>query len=239
MRILENYPRGRGYIFFLISLDVLFLIMFLIEPVYILLPGLRWDLLAFLFGSISATFYKYLYFKKLNAISERRDKPKKFRPIAERAWKYFSEHDKLLHDRINYFLVAESMLLFSFVAAYAISINDMSQIRPSIAFTGIIVTLIWFYANRRMRIRMRFFHDQIWKNDPLLFNWRMNEIISPTEEIMLTTLLPGIIFFLWQFLFAFSINMVMKNFMEFWLPISIFSYICLYFIIELTLSSDN
>jgi len=167
---------------------------------------------------------------------EDRDRPKKIGSIGKRAWKYFSKSDKLLHDRVNYYLVAESMLLFSFVTAYMLSEQRLIQIRPAIAFTGIAITSTWFYTNRRMRIRMRFFHEMTWKKDNILYDWRKAQKISPTEEFMITTFLPAPIFFLWLYLFAFSMNADLIFFLEVWLPFSIGIYIALFFIFEYFLS---
>jgi hypothetical protein len=239
MRFLPNYPRARGYIFFLILLDIIFLIVSLWRPIYSLVPGLQIDLLIIFVGLLLVTIYKYWYFKNKNEQRDFEGRPKKISAIGERAWKYYSEIDKLLHDRVNYFLVAESMLLFSFISAYLTSQEDLIQIRPAIAFVGIVITLIWFYTNRRIRIKMRNLYEIATNKDPLIFDYRRAIKISPTEEVMLTTFLPSSILLLWLYLYAFSIGVNLKYFMEFLLPIFILLLIILFFVIEYIMPPKN
>ena len=239
--IFKDYPRARGYFVFIIFLIVLIFIMICENFICDMIPGLRINLIVILIWLIIALIIIGFKFSKFNDKSEQKEeseRPKEFSDIGVRAWKRYLEIDKLLHDRVNYFLVAESMLLVAFVTAYTMSEN-LLQIKPALAFVGVVITLIWYYSNRRIRLRINYFYNIAWKNDPDIYDYRRAIRISPTEEFMITTLLPNSILLLWLYLYSFSMRYNMRQFMELWLPISISLLVSLFLIIELTLPPEG
>lgn len=125
----------------------------------------------------------------------------------KRAWDYHAAAGNLYHQRTNYFLVAESMLLFSYVTTFLnTSEFNLNEIRSVIAFVGIIITFSWYYVSLRLIIRIdKLKHKYLMLSDPVYWDyiesfrhdWKLDPLFSylPVLVIML----------LWLYLFYFSL----------------------------------
>jgi len=82
----------------------------------------------------------------------------------DKAWKYYEHADNLYASRVNFFLVAESMV----VVAYVTLQGEQWILRLLIAVLGFVYTYIWFDVNLRLAKRMSFLdrnflvHDKIY-----------------------------------------------------------------------------
>ena len=125
----------------------------------------------------------------------------------KRAWDYHAAADNLYHQRTNYFLVAESMLLFSYVTTFLNTSGfNLNEIRSAIAFVGIIVTFSWYYVSLRLSIRMnKLKYKYLILSDPVYWDY----IESFRHRSLLNRLfshLPVlVIMLLWLYLFYFSL----------------------------------
>lgn len=227
MKLLENYPRARGYIYFLIGFDVFLWSLFVVFKLVYPVPFLRNNLLIFSIGFAIGCLYKYEDYRGKNEDNEIKSRPRYTNDIGERAWKYFMNADKILHDRVNYFLVAESMLLVAFFTG-----QKPEFFLRMLPLIGITITLTWYYSNRRTRIRMKYLRDVAEKNNAEIFYYVRYIRISPSEDFMITTVIPYSILTLWFFLFTYSMGINLYDILERWLPLFFSLLISFYFIIE-------
>ncbi len=159
------------------------------------------------------------------------------------AWEIFKTLDKLVHDRINYFLIAESMLLFSFVSSLSYDIRKNIDIFPEqryltvvISIVGVLITSIWYFNVRRIRIRMNFLQkileeDKIWKGYT-----ESVKRLAPSGQFMLTSLMPLIILLFWIYILFFSSNYYSMSYViDILMPIMILILIGIRAIIEIFL----
>ena len=70
--------------------------------------------------------------------------------VRDRAWRYLQNADNISSGRINFFLVAESMLILSFMTLKP----DRVYLRLLVIALGLIYTLAWFYLLLRLSKRM-------------------------------------------------------------------------------------
>ena len=142
----------------------------------------------------------------------------------KRAWNYHAAADNLYHQRINYFLVAESMLLFSYVTTFLNTSGfNLNEIRSAIAFVGIIVTFSWYYVSLRLSIRMKKLkYKYLIPNDPVYWDY----IESFRHRLLLDRLFSHlsvlVIMLLWLYLFYFSLWQIDMLFFLILLPIHLY-----------------
>ena len=80
----------------------------------------------------------------------------------DRAWRYYQHADNLLAGRINFFLVAESMLIVSFM-----TLDIEFCLRFSITILGLFYTGGWFVVNIGLLKRMEFLKKKLETLDPI------------------------------------------------------------------------
>jgi hypothetical protein len=66
---------------------------------------------------------------------------------SEKAWKYYQHADSVIAGRTNFYLVAQSMLIVSFVS------TTSKIIRLAITILAFVYTLAWQYVNARLSRR--------------------------------------------------------------------------------------
>lgn len=120
----------------------------------------------------------------------------------ERAYKYFKHADDHYATRINFFLVAESMLVISFVT---IMLHGFWTIGIAISLVGIIFTCSWLYTNARLEKRFRHMIEKYLRNDPLYKDY-YTSAGGKKSTFFLTYMLPISIILLWIFFICTSIN---------------------------------
>ncbi len=152
--------------------------------------------LVFTIGFLTEIINKILYYRNSNVI------PPFNRQDIDRAWQIFETRDRLVHNRINYFIVAESMLLFSCVTS--LSFFTLQILAQAIAFTGCIITIAWYYNLRRIRVRMNNPLLILKLNDPIWQDFEDSGKTSISGQFILTSFLPSCILFLWIFILFFS-----------------------------------
>jgi len=116
--------------------------------------------------------------------------------------------------RINYLLVAESMLMVSFVTA--LSIKEFSLICTAIALVGTGITLLWLLSNIRLIMQIQKLQiDYLLPNDPVYWDSIRCVRRGPYAAFFLTYALPNLILLLWIFLLfdsCFQINILVLPF---------------------------
>ena len=90
----------------------------------------------------------------------------------DRAWQYYQDADNRHTGRINFFLVAESMLFVSFVTTFLIEtgcwgIVTIQTIQFSIILMGLVFTFSWFVVNTRIARRMEVLRIEYLQHDPV------------------------------------------------------------------------
>ncbi|MCK4736058.1 MAG: hypothetical protein KAT65_26620 [Methanophagales archaeon] len=83
----------------------------------------------------------------------------------DRAWGYYEHADDLLHNRINLFLVAQSMLIISFATLICNQTTFINIILILIILIGAIYSLIWYYVCLKLVRRLNFLNECILKDD--------------------------------------------------------------------------
>ncbi len=120
--------------------------------------------------------------------------------MLERAWRYYKHADDLSAGRINFFLVAESMLIISFVALS----NEPSSLRLCIIALGLVYTFSWLYVNARLSKRMEVLNNHLIELDPLYTEY-MDAVGGISSKIVLCYLLPIATIVFWLLLLFYSI----------------------------------
>ena len=100
------------------------------------------------------------------------------------AWTYFIHADNLMTGRVNFFLVAEAMLVAAFVTLPAIE----SYLRILICVLALVYTASWFYVNVRLAKRMAVLIPKM-KEDPL-FQAFLDAGRGPSARSVLCYVLP-------------------------------------------------
>jgi len=149
----------------------------------------------------------------------------------ERAWEYLKAFDDRYNARVNYLLVAESMLLLSFVTAFLASNKNLEGIRSAIAFIGMIFTGSWLFINLRLIIQINTISfDYLLREDPVFHDLTKKKVKkSPTAGLVLTYILPNSMILLWFFLFSFN-----NGFADHFIEKSILLYIPILILLNLT-----
>ncbi|MBN2570124.1 MAG: hypothetical protein JXB42_11900 [Deltaproteobacteria bacterium] len=125
--------------------------------------------------------------------------------MLERAWRYYKHADDLVAGRINFFLVAESMLIVSFV-----TLENKIFLQTCIALLGIFFTFAWFYVNGRLSLRMESLDkNYLRKLDPLYVKYikstENNKFFNMvSSRVVLNCILPLVTIFFWVVLFFYT-----------------------------------
>lgn len=107
---------------------------------------------------------------------------------SERAWKYLQHADTLHSSRLNFALVAESMLVVAFFIVPE-SLTAEWVLRLAITVLGLVYTLGWFYVNARLSVRMQVLHRHLKANDTT-YHAYLTAACGPPANSVLTWVLP-------------------------------------------------
>jgi len=224
-------------IFIMLIIAILFVIISLYSP---FLPNLKVTLIVLSIGlfieSLIKTTYLYLSYTKIK-------RPSKLKPeinnAYKRAWEYHKAADSIYQGRIHFLLVAESMLLLSFVTFFS-KYNNTESIPSAIAFVGILLTLSWYYINIRQAIRTTMLKDRyLIKNDPVYWDYIKSVAHSPTADFLLSVFVPASITLLWVYLFFISLGNPLNLFLKILLPITIIALMVLRLIVKYIFPTDK
>lgn len=117
----------------------------------------------------------------------------------ERLWKYYQHADNLHSTRINFFLVAESLLIGVYIQLFlAKSIPSGTSFWMFIVWLfGIVVTVGWWLVNWRLSKRMQKLNDVLKDKDPA-YKFYLEAVTDKwSSNIFLTFVLPLSTFILW------------------------------------------
>ena len=112
----------------------------------------------------------------------------------DNAWRYLSHADKLFASRVHFFLVAESVLFVSFAATLVSDVtffDAAGHLRLVMTALGIFCTVSWWYANFRLRVRMKWLREELRKADPVYRSYLDRVKYPPASGWVLTYLLPA------------------------------------------------
>lgn len=118
----------------------------------------------------------------------------------EKAWKYYEHADNLFTGRINFFLVAESMVLVAYVTL--LQEECYEWLRLAIAILGIVYTFIWFYTNFRLAKRTSFLSSAYLEQDIIYKKYLCSTPKTPSSQNLMTYGLPIPTGILWAFLLS-------------------------------------
>jgi hypothetical protein len=168
---------------------------------------------------------------------DQKNKQDQNRDVSDEEYRYAHEihesFDKAQRERVNYFLVAESMLLVAFVGALAIPAGNNAALLTlrrclvvTVSLLGCLYSFGWFYTNRRLGERLSALRDYyIWpKNTPKCeFGQAMKNVWRRTDDavstglwrctshLMLEHVLPMSTLALWLALLFYSIRLAIKG----------------------------
>ncbi len=120
----------------------------------------------------------------------------------DKAWKYYEHADNLYASRVNFFLVAESMV----VVAYVTLESTQWSLRLLIALLGLFYTYFWFDVNLRLVKRMSFLDEKFLRHDNIYKQYMESVPKRPSSRVWLTYGLPVSTGVFWGFLFGCAIN---------------------------------
>ena len=125
----------------------------------------------------------------------------------DRAWRYYQHADNLLAGRINFFLVAESMLIVSFM-----TLDIEFCLRFYITILGLFYTGGWFVVNIGLLKRMEFLKKRLETLDPIYESY-MEVVHWGWAKYTLTWVLPIATLFFWIAILVYTIspNLLLSN----------------------------
>jgi hypothetical protein len=112
--------------------------------------------------------------------------------------------NRMYHQRVNFFLVAESMLVVSFITSITNLVTGLENIkfvRVVIALLGLIFTISWFYVNKRLDWRLTYLNTNYMKKFRIYENY-LDSVGRHTlhSGLFMSNILPATTFFFWYFL---------------------------------------
>lgn len=114
----------------------------------------------------------------------------------ERLWQYRTQAENVFYQRINFFLVAESMLLVAY--ATVLSKENFLFTAITIITIGILLTVIWLIVNHRQKITVDHVRNYIIDKLPEYRSLRQNRPKSFISSwILMTYLVPLLLIFSW------------------------------------------
>lgn len=128
-----------------------------------------------------------------------KDKHKRKERRIKRAWEYYRHADNLHAARINFFLVAESMLLVSFATVRGESFSG-PFLQLLIPAMGLVYTWIWYHVNKGLQSRMDVLNDDYLRADSVYKRYLAAGQGIPSK-VFLTWVLPVATLLLWLILF--------------------------------------
>ena len=126
------------------------------------------------------------------------------------AWEAYKQADNLYHQRFNFFLVAESMLVVSFATTFSSGCLNTNPVRIAITILGMIFTFSWFYVNNSIGYRMIYLREKgLRRCNPTYRSYlNVEEKLSIPSEFFMTDLLPAATFVFWCYLLYITVKLV-------------------------------
>tara|TARA_B100002003_G_scaffold225319_1_gene231263 strand:+ start:36 stop:641 length:606 start_codon:yes stop_codon:yes gene_type:complete len=90
----------------------------------------------------------------------------------ERAWGYYKHADSITAGKINFFLVAESILIVSFLALFKYASSE-TWLLLSITILGLVYTSVWFVVNLKITWKANCLKESIRIYDPIYNYYEM------------------------------------------------------------------
>lgn len=121
----------------------------------------------------------------------------------KRAWDYYKHADSLHSGRINFFLVAETILLLIFFSEMSfISSESIKGVtRVLVGLSGVAYTFSWFYVNYGLSLRMKRLTNEYLKSDEVYRKY-LEAANGLSSNTFLTWILPIVTLILWLLLMA-------------------------------------
>ena len=143
-------------------------------------------------------------------VNKRIDRPKDFNVDVEGKVKRISEHykhaDNLYHSRFNFFMIAESMFILSFVTSVAAVIDkDLSLMYFlffPIIFLGLGFSLAWLYTNARLSERGHYLVKRLMKIDNVFWDY-IRSVEGLYAGTFLSFFLPIMFTLFWWYLLGY------------------------------------
>jgi hypothetical protein len=144
----------------------------------------------------------------------------------ESAWRKLNEHDAdrlfshalhedgVFNDRLNFFLVFESVLLATFAALYASERDISAYLMVGLAIVGMFITFLWGFVQRHQRLMLKVLVKRS-KQNVLEYA----ETKSMVDELrgwnvsaltIMTYLIPGAVLVMWLLLAVLGANRTTK-----------------------------
>ena len=194
------------------------------------------NLSAYVIFFILALYLIYKYCKNLEKPPMPDEPNEEMLKKIERAWKYDNAADKRIQQRLNYFMVAESMLLFSYVTSISLEFNYIPKV---IAFTGIIITFLWFIPNLRLLFQAHALERFLLLNDRIYFLHIKSVSRQLNTTLLIHNILPSSIIILWIYLFSLTFFVLsVYNFLIKLLPYCLLLILGIRLIIEYSIPKD-
>jgi hypothetical protein len=121
------------------------------------------------------------------------------------AWEAYKQADNLYHQRFNFFLVAESMLVVSFATTFSSGCLNINPIRLVITLLGMVFTFSGFYVNNGINYRMIYLREKYLRRCNQTYKNYLESVEGLTipSSFFMTYLLPLATFVFWCYLFYF------------------------------------
>ena len=116
------------------------------------------------------------------------------------AWEAYKQADNLYHQRFNFFLVAESMLVVSFATTFSSGCLNTNPVRIAITILGMISTFSWFYVNNSIGYRIIYLRENYLGRRNSTYKDYLESVENrfiPPSEFFMTDLLPAATFVFW------------------------------------------
>ena len=106
-------------------------------------------------------------------------------------WEYHKEADHLYHQRVSFFLIAESFLIVS-IATLLSNCNNLKYMKIAVTLLGICFTSSWFYTNARLDKRITFLksHSSPKLKDYQIYKGYINSVKGISSGFFTSYLLP-------------------------------------------------
>ena len=124
------------------------------------------------------------------------------------AWEAYKHADNLYHQRFNFFLVAESMLIVSFATTFSSGSLNTNSVRIAITILGMIFTFSWFYVNNRIGWRLNYLNENYLKRCSQTYGDYLNRVKGIPSAFFMTYLLPAATFVFWCYLLYITVKLV-------------------------------
>lgn len=116
------------------------------------------------------------------------------------AWEAYKQADNLYHQRFNFFLVAESMLVVSFATTFSSGCLNTNPVRIAITILGMIFTFSWFYVNNSIGYRMIYLRENYLRRCSQTYRDYLTSVNGIPSGFFMTDLLPAATFAFWCYL---------------------------------------